>query len=698
MMRPTLRFGVAAFALFAAQAGCSGNNQMISGCQSDNQCTEGQTCRASDGKCVPKPDYTTVTVERVGDGSGLVSSNPAGIDCGNTCSGSFQVGAALSFTATPAAGSQVGSFSVGCASGTSTCTFTPDSTDPVRVVVNFSLTGSGGPAPLCNSSNFCWENPKPTGNRLNDVAVPATADAWAVGDAGTILHRSGATFTLVSIAETRNFYAAWGSGNDLYVVGEGGTIYHGVNGVFTPESSGVTTDLYDVWGSGSTVFAVGAGGRILRRSGSSWSPDTSNTTIDLHAIYGNSTNDIWALGNSGTAVHYTGTSWSVSNPAAFGAFTLRGVAGGGSGPIYAIDSFGDIYSYNGAWSSVRSVNTDDLYGLAVIASTPYVVGNSNGGLIMHYTGSAWQSDLSGGPGFRGVGGSSSSDLWAVGEAGNVWQSDGSPWVQRSSGAIVQLSSIWAADGQSAWAVGNNGTVMSYNGSYFTTVGVGASTTNLNGVWASSPSDVFIVGNGGTILHYNGTSWITTSSGTTQNLRAVFGVSASRVFAVGDGGTALAWNGSSWSPLGSSGSTAFQAVWASGVNDIWAVGGSGKVQHSTGGSFSDVTGPGTTATLGGIFGSSPTDFWVTADNMLYHYTGGSWSGVTPSPAVSSLRGIWGSGASDLYAVGQGGALLHYTGVSWSRVVTGAGSDFFAVMASAQKLWIAGSGGTILRKGL
>lgn len=70
----------------------------------------------------------TLTVGRAGSGFGNVTSTPAGIDCGSTCSHSFDAGTAVTLTATPEAGSSFAGWSGAC-SGTGTCplTLTSDS-------------------------------------------------------------------------------------------------------------------------------------------------------------------------------------------------------------------------------------------------------------------------------------------------------------------------------------------------------------------------------------------------------------------------------------------------------------------------------------------------------------------------------------------------------------------------------------------
>ena len=51
------------------------------------------------------PTMRTLTVVKSGGGSGTVTSNPAGINCGSDCSASFTNGTSVTLTATPASGS-----------------------------------------------------------------------------------------------------------------------------------------------------------------------------------------------------------------------------------------------------------------------------------------------------------------------------------------------------------------------------------------------------------------------------------------------------------------------------------------------------------------------------------------------------------------------------------------------------------------
>jgi hypothetical protein len=93
----------------------------------------------------------TVTVQKQGNGSGTVTSSPAGIDCGSACSGQFQEGTTVSFNAAAAPGSAFAGWGGDCSgtgpcavdgNGTVTARFeVPISTD--RLTVNLAGTGSG---------------------------------------------------------------------------------------------------------------------------------------------------------------------------------------------------------------------------------------------------------------------------------------------------------------------------------------------------------------------------------------------------------------------------------------------------------------------------------------------------------------------------------------------------------------------------
>jgi hypothetical protein len=81
----------------------------------------------------------SVTVSRAGNDNsqgGLVTSSPAGIDCGTICSGSFSSGTVVTLTAL-ASGNRVFAGWGGACSGTATtCTLTMDGDKAVTAIFN----------------------------------------------------------------------------------------------------------------------------------------------------------------------------------------------------------------------------------------------------------------------------------------------------------------------------------------------------------------------------------------------------------------------------------------------------------------------------------------------------------------------------------------------------------------------------------
>ena len=81
----------------------------------------------------------TLSVSRQGTGSGTVTSNPAGINCGSTCSASYAAGTSVTLNAQPASGSSFTGWSGAC-TGTSSCTVSMDSARSVTASFTTAAT------------------------------------------------------------------------------------------------------------------------------------------------------------------------------------------------------------------------------------------------------------------------------------------------------------------------------------------------------------------------------------------------------------------------------------------------------------------------------------------------------------------------------------------------------------------------------
>jgi uncharacterized repeat protein (TIGR02543 family) len=87
-------------------------------------------------KPTPPPVFDlNITIDSTGTGTGSISSNPAGINCGTTCTSKFTQGTSVTLTAAPLAGSSFVGWTGDC-TGTGTCTITMDGAKNVTAKFN----------------------------------------------------------------------------------------------------------------------------------------------------------------------------------------------------------------------------------------------------------------------------------------------------------------------------------------------------------------------------------------------------------------------------------------------------------------------------------------------------------------------------------------------------------------------------------
>jgi hypothetical protein len=187
------------------------------------------------------------------------------------------------------------------------------------------------------------------------------------------------------------------------------------------------------------------------------------------------------------------------------------------------------------------------------------------------------------------------------------------------------------------------------------------TANLHDVWRIDDENVMAVGDNGTILHYDGTSWTIMNSGTTNDLFAVWGCGMKNVFAAGDAGTMLLFDGSNWSEMESGTSEPITALWSS----------DGSISCSTG-----------WVTAFALVGSVPGsvlmyDYWTEPNAVWRSYPSES------SEEFLDIKGFheFYSGQFRLVAVGRDGTVYFYEWHDWYETSTGITDDLFAVFGES-----------------
>ena len=278
-------------------------------------------------------------------------------------------------------------------------------------------------------------------------------------------------------------------------------------------------------------------------------------------------------------------------------------------------------------------------------------------------------------------------IWVINAQAVDWE------LQTQLPTSNSLKGVWGSSNNNVFAVGDNGTILHYDGNQWLALNSGTNST-LYSVWGNSADDVFAVGSNGTILHYDGFQWTAMNSNTLSTLIDIWGHSSSEVFAVGESGTILFYDGNQWTSMNSNTFDSLWGIWGHSNTDIFAVGESGTILHYDGNQWSSMN-SNTYAWFNSIWGNTNTNvFAVGDDNALVHYAGTQWNPMN-SNAYFMIYGIWGSSAHDVVAVGNEGNIIQYDGNQWTTMNSGVSSWLWDIWGSAEgDLFVVGSEATIL----
>lgn len=285
----------------------------------------------------------------------------------------------------------------------------------------------------------------------------------------------------------------------------------------------------------------------------------AGNTAALRAVWGTSLNNIFAVGDSGTLLHYDGTDWrsepNPADPASGSPQILRGVGGPKTGtPISVVTGdAGTVMTSTGTWGKVN-VNTAESFNAVggQNATNLYAIGNK-GQVRRRKSDGSWFTPPT--PAFTTA--PPSVDLFAITplSGGNnrslLVGANGFCTFVDLAGLLsdqMQFSNQNCQAGSKAlygawfganlgFVVGDQGFIASYNGSNFTAVAASPTQKPLRAVWGGADTLVYAVGDGGTILKYDG-MWKSDTSPTTQDLYGIWGLPNGHFFAVGAGGTIL----------------------------------------------------------------------------------------------------------------------------------------------------------------
>ncbi|WP_295443585.1 C1 family peptidase [uncultured Thiodictyon sp.] len=203
----------------------------------------------------------TLTVVRLGAGTGQIASDPAGIDCGTACNMNLSSGTSVTLRATTGVGSTFGSWGGAC-SGLGGCTVVMNTDKSVTAI--FSDTGPSEPiACQCDSRYSVGQQV------VALVDNPAGSSGISAGTRGTVICGSSTTAGKVLVS-----WDGWQFGHD----GQG---HCGCPVTTLPSNSGWFMGCNDIGtGNALTVTPVaGAGGSVSPDTPQSVSPGGTKSFV-----------------------------------------------------------------------------------------------------------------------------------------------------------------------------------------------------------------------------------------------------------------------------------------------------------------------------------------------------------------------------------------------------------------------------------
>jgi len=568
-----------------------------------------------------------------------------------------------------------------------------------------------------------WE-PVSLGDSGELSAVATSPTGLAVAAAGDrVLRSAGVGWAPYGVPQAGgSLRGVWTDGDVVVAVGLGGLIARRDN----PASPWVLTEPGDVGGGGGPVdlwavsgraaddlWAVGDEATILHYDGAAWTLEHAGTQLDLRAVFVPASVDapVVAVGTRGRILQATASGGWVLKQVASSAVTLRGVWGDATGgELFVVGTGGTITHRSTAQAVWQGQSSNDAAGRDLLAlagrASDDLVAVGAQGVILRYDGAAWGVQEATGPAYAhadlaGVAALPDGNWVAVGAAGGGLRFDGNAWVDLPSRPRADLHALVAGPDGALWIAGDRGLLLRTEAGGkadgWTVVPVDTDAT-LRGLAVDGAGRAWAVGDGGTVLK-------TTATGDTEvypqpvpvDLEAVL-VEDEDLWVAGRGGTLL--HGSPSDPAHlvpvPSGTVAdLHALARGGDGALWAAGGFGAlVRYDGGGTVALATG------VGGelrALAATPTGVTVAGDN-----------GVVLSASADAVRldheqpgvFLYGVGARGgvTFAVGWGGTILRQgeAGAPFLAEPSGTEDVLEAVWMSETRALVAGRRGVLLQR--
>ena len=214
----------------------------------------------------------------------------------------------------------------------------------------------------------------------------------------------------------------------------------------------------------------------------------------LWSIWAIAHNDVWAVGESATVLHWDGTTWALKSDGIPAGVSLSSVWASGPSDVWAVGG----------------------------SST------ATAGYIYRFDGSSWKQTHSGPRYINWVHGADKDTLFAVGTVSVTpslpgvflrWNSSTSAWDTISGTPSRDLFGVWVQSATEVWVAGGVGTLLRYNGMSLNPITIGATNDlqTVHGyVTSGGQTIVYAAGKTGIVVRYDGSPRITNVGSMTHN--------------------------------------------------------------------------------------------------------------------------------------------------------------------------------------
>jgi hypothetical protein len=267
------------------------------------------------------------------------------------------------------------------------------------------------------------------------------------------------------------------------------------------------------------------------------------------SVAGSSASNVYAVGGepeAGRLWHFDGQAWEEAGlPESTELLNWVHVFDDGT-PIVVGNSGVVLRREAGDWVAEQTPTEEDLWGVwGADPSDMWAVGGDGrtegAAVVLRFEGDQWQEvpvpDLER-PNVRAffkVWGTSSDNVYMVGQRGAVLRFDGDELTEELVGTSVDLISLWGTSADNIVLVGgrSNGVVVHFDGDGWR-VGQQAPLSGINGVWMVEPGEAWVGGNRGLLgrLDVDTLDIETDEVDTGRDIHAVFGLSGEHLYAVG----------------------------------------------------------------------------------------------------------------------------------------------------------------------